>query len=48
MLLHAIRSSLFTLVGSVLTVTDATAEFDFTLSGAAPVAATQVVAFNRS
>ena len=42
-----VRVWTFTLVGSVLTLTDTTSEFDFTLTGVAGVPATEVVVFVR-
>ena len=38
----------FTLVNGILTLTDATSEWDFTLSGATPVSATEVVVLVRN
>ena len=38
----------FTLVGGVLTLTDANSEFDFTLADGAPVSTTEVIVFARS
>lgn len=37
----------FTMNGNTLTLTDTSSEFDFTLTGAAEVAATQVIVFER-
>lgn len=38
----------FTMAGGALTITDASAEFDFTLAGAAPVSTTEVVVLTRN
>ena len=42
-----VRRFTFTMNGNTLTLTNTSEEFDFTLSGAAEVAATQVIVFER-
>jgi hypothetical protein len=42
-----VRTWTFTLQGPILTLTDATSSFDFTLTGAAEVSATEVIVFVR-
>jgi hypothetical protein len=42
-----VRTWTFTLVGNLLTLTDTDSEFDFSLSGAVEVSATEVVVFVR-